>query len=254
METQSQFEQARRSHDRRIKAIRKGLGAGLASDKRAANISAGRVHHQVKAVSGSFNVATRKSHKGYYATPETAGKTLENKYTATALAILEHVSSNNIELDRWMHAQVELLRKMPQAITLYHCYGVNAHQRYVDWEKKQTTRFIHSEDRKNATRGLDWEITRAIVRGHRQAHSWLPALREVSPPSLSAALLYMFPHISAWYCVSHECFRQDVLESGFYKEKNLIAVWGKFKRSKRIQEQCAKALAAVIERYGRLAW
>lgn len=252
MLTQSQFDTVRKSHQSRLKTIRTTLTNSHTKVplRRAASISATRAYHSARAVAKAFNQVARTQHKGYWPTPMSTKSAIENKYTATAIAILEFTSANKINLDRWMLAQVETLRKMRQPLTLFHCYGANAFKRYGDWEKRQGRTYKHSADRKKQTEVVAKLLRKTISNGHKQALKWRDALKIVSPPTLAAALMYIFPQIPAWYCIAYEDFRKDVLDSGFCNDPVLLECYKRYKRSEFIQEICQEALMNAIEKHG----
>jgi hypothetical protein len=247
--TQADLERARKQKVQWVKALQ-SEGSGR---PRARHIAALRVVHQVRTVSNEFNAAVTRAHKdGYMPAGKSLEAVLKHKYTPTALCLMEFLKSNKIPLDRWILAQTETIRM--RVFTLYHCYGLSAFERYQSWEKKQQTRYVREADRAKQTITRDDAIFQAIVQGHQQDIKWSPTLTRVGPPSLSAALLFMFPQVHGWYLVAHECFREDVMLSGFCEEPHLIRKWNLYKRSHRVQKVCEAALREAHICYGQLNW
>lgn len=255
MKTQLQFEVMRKAHQTRLKSIRRVLNdTRVSSDKRrAAHISGARVYHQARTVAREFNKVARTVHKGHWPSPKSIKSAIEDKYTATALAILELLHAQKIPIDRWMLSQVETLRKS-KFVTLFHCYGLNALERYKDWEARQKRMYKHSKDRKQQTSTLERELWRAISRAHKSALTWVTTFGEIKPPNLAAALFYMFPHISGWYCLAYKEFRELVMETGLCTEPYLVLKWKAYKRSEHIQNICEEALMSVIQKHGAVSW
>lgn len=255
MNTQAELDTVRKQYADKIKRLRGVLLSKSASpiQLRSTRIAGARVFHHVKDISRAFNLAAKRHSRGYWKTPVSVNGALESKYTPTALSILEIIAFHDIKLERWMMAQVDTLRKMGQVMTLFHCYGVNALARYNDWEARQKRTYVGTEDRMRRTKSDEWFINRAIIRAHKQVLAWMPVIKEYAPPALSAALFFMYPQISPWYCISYPCFREQIMDSGLCQEGQLSNCYQRFKKKPSIQEACESTLAAVIKEYGEVA-
>jgi hypothetical protein len=197
-------------------------------------------------------MAIKTNKRAYLNRFKTPIHTLGGKYTPTALALLEFVDTHNIQLDRWILAQAELIKK--EFFNLYMCYGEPALDRYEAWEARQGNKYLRKVDREKQTDSTLQDIAHSIQRGHVAAISWIPQLQKIEPPSLAAALFFLLPNLQGWYALSYETFRTEVMESGLCDQKHMVAWWGKYKRSKLIQETCAKALVDAQNIHGKLEW
>lgn len=219
----------------------------------AANNSALFVDSRHRTLEVTFNkIAAKARKKSYLARFKSPIHTLSGKYTPTAMMLLDFLLENDIEVGRWILAQAELL-KQPH-FNLYHCYGETALKRYNDWESKQVKKFPRKENRDKQTDSIHESIRLSIMEGHIAALSWIPQLKLVRPPDVSTALYYLLPHIHGWYALCYAPFREDVMESGLCDEKHMVEQWGKYKRSRVIQELCDATLEKVIQQLGKLAW
>ncbi|HEY6021389.1 MAG TPA: hypothetical protein VIY48_16235 [Candidatus Paceibacterota bacterium] len=235
-----------------LASVLKSKGSNKAVNQ-AATAEALRIDSLHRSLEISFNkIAKRYGKRAYLARFKSPTHTLAGKYTPTAIALLDFLLEQDIIVDRWILAQAELLR-LPH-FNLYHCYGESALKRYTDWESKQVKKFPRKENRDKQTDSAQEIIRLNIMDGHASALSWIPQLKQINPPSLSTALFYLLPYLQGWYVLSYDTFREDVMESGLCDQKHLLLLWGKYKRSKILQELCKSTLEKAEQQLGKLVW
>jgi hypothetical protein len=215
-------------------------------------VTALRLTHLARITAIAFWRANTKAQKHHQlAYPKTVWQALAHKNTVTLLSIYHFAVAHHIPLEDWFLAQFDILSKMPQ-LWITCCQGQKAFERYTDWDKRQRNRYIKTEDRENSRASLQKSITRAILTGHKHARDWQTRILEVEPPSLSAALAFLHPAVTGWYLVAHECFRDDLLESGLIDDPHLMKLWERYLRSPQVRLFCKSALAEALTLYGPL--
>lgn len=182
-------------------------------------------------------------------------KAIDSKQLALLLSIQEFVSRHGIPVRHWFRAQFDLC-KVPKSmshIPINMCHGPNAFQRYETWNRRQSKRFIRTEDR---TRILDTSFTSEVANSIRLSHQF--AVAELSnparvfPPSQAGALWELFPEVSAWYLVAHDEFRVKYLESGACLASSIVKHYQQYKSNRKIREACNRALLQAIDQLGDL--
>lgn len=217
----------------------------------ATNIAALRLVHLAKLTLRAYWNSKPKS--AAFGLPTKPRDILRNKNTPLLLTIYYHTHQHAIPLEYWFRAQQDILSKMPRVwITCF--FGPKAHERYLDWDKRLSKRYIRSEDRKENTipASLHKLIFKAILTGHQQALKWQSTLQQLQPPSLSAALAYINTYLPAWYLVAHTCFQDDLLKSGLLDCPVLLKTWEHYKRSSWARKFCQEALEVAESQYGTL--
>jgi hypothetical protein len=221
---------------------------------RSVEVAVTRLSHIFHLVAHSYNKIAGKSNRHMYLQDIKGGyrDVLNHKYLGVTLSIMQLLSEEQIELDRWMLAQSETLT-IP-VFTLYQCYGYNALSRYSRWESKQQTKFQNEEDRSAQTYSKERAIHRSIAESHQTALKWTETLKQIEPPSEGAALWYLWPSVSVWYLLAHKAFTDEVMMSGFVANASLYKKWKLYLRSPHIQEVCKQALQDAEAAYGRWVW
>jgi len=241
MTTQSQFEALRKQCAKTLK--------GNVSKERAA-----RLLHQWKIVANAFNNACELTgQNGRMRPPIDFPELANNKYTPTVMALTAYCHEHDISLKRWCLAQARLI-KATRFFTLYQCFGENALSRYADWEDKEQKKALRKEEIERSTTSAYDVIRHSIIANHRDALKWLPVLSGLKPPSKAAGLLYMFPQVSGWYLIAHKEFREDVLDTGFCTEPNLLKLYKRYKNSQNVRQICEETLTQAISQLGPLRW
>lgn len=213
-----------------------------------------RLSHQYNIVLEAFNNACDlSSQNGRMKLPETGEELRKNKYTPTVMALVSLCHEHDISLKRWCLAQARLI-KGTRFFTLYQCYGENAMKRYADWEVKEQKKALRQDEVARSTTTAYDVIRHSILYNHENALRWVPALKSVKPPSKAAALLYMFPQVSGWYLIAHQEFREDVLESRFCTDPNLLKLYKRYKNSENVRRICEETLKQVNSELGPLKW
>lgn len=212
-----------------------------------------RLCHVYNSVTEGFNKICWKTNRPGYMKPITqVSQVLSSKYTATILSILDVISSQDIQLERWILAQAETIR-IPY-FSLHHCWGANALSRYESWEARQQKKFLKTAERDEQTDSKYKTIEKSVSESHQTALKWARTLSQIDAPSLSVALWYLWPAVSAWYLLSYDEFRKDIMEPGVCTTPVLVKQWKQYTRSPRISRICETALRDAIAAYGKLSW
>lgn len=239
--TQKEYEQRRKECKGRLMEM-------------VSKIDFSRVAHQYGLVSEAFNNACELTGKrGRMRLPGTFTLLKKDKYTPTVMALVSVCHEHDISLKRWCLAQARLIT-VTRFFTLYQCYGEAAFKRYANWEAKEQKKALRQDEVARSTTTAYDVIRHSILYNHENALRWVPALKSVKPPSKAAALLYMFPQVSGWYLIAHQEFREDVLESRFCTDPNLLKLYKRYKNSENVRRICEETLKQVNSELGPLKW
>jgi hypothetical protein len=213
-----------------------------------------RVSHQYGIVMDAFNNACDLTGKrGRMRLPTSSVLLKKDKYTPTVMALVSFCHKHDISLKRWCLAQARLIT-VTQFFTLYSCFGEKAFKRYLDWEAKEQRKALRADEVARSTTSAYDVIRHSIIANHENAIKWIPTLNKIKPPSIAAALLYMFPQVSGWYLIAHAEFREDVLDARFCTDPHLLKLYKRYKNSQNVRQICADTLREAIAQLGPLRW
>ncbi len=259
MFTQTELDALRKDNEVYVRGVSKAMTLALVQrvrqprQYRSVEITTSRLARIYHTVAKEFNKVCRRYNKnGHLRTLPDLRSVLNNKYMATALAIMEVCQQQKIDMGRFILAQAETVRIAH--FTLFHCYGYNALSRYESWEAKQQKKFLASSERDAQTHSKETVIAQSVVESHLTALKWENTLLEIEAPTLSVVLWYLWPSVSVWYLLAHEDFRREILETGMCTTPMLVRRWKMFMRSPRVQAACESALREAEARYGKLKW
>jgi hypothetical protein len=259
MKTQDELKQMQRDNAKYVATLAHQLTKAKMGKKdprllRSTEIAILRLYHMYVLVSRSFNKICKRNNRHMYLRPIKGSyrQVVKHKYTATCLSIMQLISEEGIDLDRWMLAQYETLT-IP-VFTPYQCFGYNALSRYNRWESKQQVKYQKEDERKAQTESRDKTLTRSVLDSHVTALKWAEVLKQVDPPNQGAALWYLWPSVSVWYLLAHKSFSDDVMAPGFCTNPTLLKYWKSYVRSPHVQQVCELALREAETTHGVLNW
>jgi hypothetical protein len=260
--THEAFEKARKEHLSHLTAIvneftqaYKASTLNRHRQLRSLAITSARILHLLRKTIHAYQDAARASGIDtwlHYKANWGIDKALGHKYSSTLISIYTFTHAQKIPLDRWFKAQFDTLGQRVRTLTPYVCYGHNAYKRYLDWEAKQSQRYASHREKDKAITSPEKAIIRSIRDSHRHALTWYSVLKQLQPPNIAAVLAFLYPHVSSWYVLSYQEFREQVMEPHVLVGDLLEKRWGKWKRSPKIQQLCKETLERVIETYGKL--
>ncbi len=228
------------------------IGSSNPHFNRALSLAALRILHLARqtalAYSEQFQRQYGTFHPGLPADPLQA---LKSKNLPILVGIYSICSEESIPLRHWFRAQFDILHKMKQ-VYLVTCSGPNALRRYRDWASKQEKRYVNTEDRKRALdSSLYQTIETSILDSHLVALRHWDHIKSFDPPSLGAAILVLYPQVSAWYLVSHQCVR-ELIQDGLWSDPVVVNRLNQYKKLSRVRSSCEMGLDAAIELHGKL--
>lgn len=253
-----EHEKARTRHKGELDACKLALLSPSLSPQEARiwSISAQRKLHVIQQMMSWFNEASRLSKlNGWTRIPAEWSLTqaLEYKYAPTLLSLASILHSQQIPPKRWFAAQFATLERTVKVMTPFLCYGPKAFDRYRDWEAKQSRQFTLQADRESACVDLDSRVATSICESHAHALQWVKVLKDLKPPSVTAALLFLWPQsVSSWYVLAHDEFRQTLLDTDVLDDSHLLKCYRKWKRSPRLQKICRHSLDHAVASSGPL--